>query len=62
MNTVLNPPLSNVQIELLQLYTNNISNDTLLEMKKVLAKFFLDKTRQAADVVWEQKEYSDDFF
>ena len=62
MNLQLKQPLSNVQIELLKLYTGNVSDDTLIEMKKTLAKFFLNKTRQEADMVWEQKQYSDAFF
>ena len=61
-NLQLKQPLSNVQIELLKLYTGNVSDDTLIEMKKTLAKFFLNKTRQEADMVWEQKQYSDAFF
>jgi cytochrome c peroxidase len=62
MNLNINPPLSNLHFELLKLYTHNISEETLLDVKKVLAKFFLDKTRQQADEVWEQKNYSDAFF
>ncbi|MFN8349382.1 MAG: hypothetical protein U0X91_30555 [Spirosomataceae bacterium] len=56
------PPLSNIQVELLKVYAANIPDETLLEMKKVLAKFFLDKARQQTDSIWEENNYSDDFF
>ena len=55
----LNPPLSNVQIELLKLYATGVSDDTLLELKKTLAQFFVDRMRKNADAVWEEKGYSD---
>lgn len=62
MLTNLQPPLSNVQTELLKLYSTNISDEMLLELKKVMAKFFLDKLRNQADQVWEEKKYTDEFF
>lgn len=62
MNLQLQPALSNIQVELLKLYESNVSDETLLEMKKVLAKFFLDKARLQADSVWEEKNYSDAYF
>ncbi len=57
--TVINPPLSNVQMELLKLYATDIEDATLLELKKTMAKFFLDKMRSSADKIWEEKGYSD---
>jgi hypothetical protein len=55
MLTNLKPPLSNVQMELLKLYSTGVSDETLLELKKVMAKFFLEKLRNQADQVWEEK-------
>jgi hypothetical protein len=55
----INPPLSNVQVELLKLYTTGVSDETLLELKKTIAKFFLDRLRKTANEVWEEKGYSD---
>lgn len=56
---VTNPPLSNVQVELLKLYSTGIADETLLELKRTMAKFFLDKMRNSADKIWEEKGYSD---
>jgi hypothetical protein len=55
----INPPLSNVQMELLKLYSTGIEDETLLELKRTIAKFFLDRMRNSADKIWEEKGYSD---
>ncbi|MDR6560474.1 MULTISPECIES: hypothetical protein [Arcicella] len=57
--STIKPPLSNVQLELLKLYATGVSDETLLELKRTMAKFFLDKVRQSADKIWEDKGYTD---
>ncbi|MFN8430284.1 MAG: hypothetical protein U0V04_09915 [Spirosomataceae bacterium] len=60
MSSVKNqPPFSNVQMELLKIYATGVSDETLLELKKTMAAFFLKRLRENADSVWEEKEYSD---
>jgi hypothetical protein len=54
------PPLSNVQAELLKLFSAEIPEIHLLELKKVMAKFLLDKARERADAVWDEKGYTDE--
>jgi hypothetical protein len=58
----LKPTLSNVQMELLKLYAIGVEEQTLLDLKKVMAKFFLQRLRQQADATWQEKAYSDEFF
>jgi hypothetical protein len=53
------PPLSNVQAELLKLFSVEIPEHYLVELKKVIAKFLLDKARDRADAIWDKKGYSD---
>jgi hypothetical protein len=48
-------PLSNVQIELLKLYSNNISDKYLFDIKLLMANYFAQKATEAMDVVWEEK-------
>lgn len=62
MLSELKPPLSNVQLELLKLYSVGIDDQTLNDLKKEMAQFFLKRLRQQADAVWVEKEYSDAFF
>ena len=53
------PLLSNVQIELLKLYSVNVSDDVLLELKKIISKFLMQKMREEADKVWGEKGYTE---
>ena len=52
--------LSNLQIELLQLYARNISEQDLLEIKKMLAQYFAQRAIDAADTVWDEHGWTDD--
>lgn len=52
--------LSNLQQELLKLYSNNIDEDDLLHIKKYLAKYFAEKAIKEADNIWDTKGYSND--
>ncbi len=51
-------PLSNVQLELLKLYSTNLSEKDILELKDVLAKFYAEKSIELADTIWKQKGYT----
>ncbi len=53
------PPLTNVQAELLKVFSRQIPEDDLLELRQVMAKFLLQKARQRADSVLERKGYDD---
>lgn len=59
-NLSIHPPLSNVQAELLKLFSAEIPENHLMELKKVMAKFLLDKARDKADAVWDEKGYTDE--
>ena len=59
-NFSVHPPLSNVQAELLKLFSIELPENNLLELKKVIAKFLLDKARDKADFIWDQKGYTDE--
>lgn len=53
-------PLSNIQLELLKLYANNVSEKDLLAIKRLLAKFFMQKAIAEADKVWDEKGYTNE--
>lgn len=58
--SVLNYPLSNVQIELLKLYNTNLSDKEILELKDVLANFYAEKAIAQADAIWDERGLSDE--
>ncbi|MDQ3064070.1 MAG: hypothetical protein M3R14_14595 [Acidobacteriota bacterium] len=47
--------LSNLQIELLKMYSNGVSEKNLHEIKLMLAKYFADNASDAMDEVWEER-------
>ena len=53
-------PLSNIQQELLKLYSFDISEDDLLHIKNYIARYFAFKAIGEADKVWDEKGYTDD--
>jgi len=58
MNKIQTSILSNVQQEILKLYTTELAENELNELKIQLANFFAKKVIQAADKIWDEKGYS----
>lgn len=54
-NPTIQQPFSNVQLELLNLYSRNISDEELQLIRDMLARFFADRASQAANKVWDEK-------
>jgi len=52
--------LSNVQMELIKLYSTDLKYDDLMEVKKILGNHFARKAINEADNIWDQKEMSAD--
>ena len=60
-NTIIkSQTLSNVQMELIKLYSTNLEYDDLMEVKKKLANHFAQKAINEADNIWDQKKMSAD--
>lgn len=54
------PSLSNVQLELLKLYSTNLSEKDMADLKDQLARFYAEKSIKLADEAWEKKGYTND--
>ena len=52
--------LSNLQQELLKLYSSDIEDADLLHIKRYLARYFAEKAINEADKIWDEKKYSND--
>ncbi len=59
-NLSIHPPLSNIQAELLKLFSADIPEKHLGELKNMIALFLLDKARDKADEAWNEKGYTDE--
>jgi len=46
--------LNNLQLELLKLYSRGLSDDALLEVKSILAKYFAERASDEMDKVWDE--------
>ena len=53
-------PLSNMQQELLKLYSSDVDEKDLLNIKHFLAKYFAAKAIGEADNIWEEKKYNNE--
>ncbi len=58
METTLKTPFSNVQLELLKLFSHNIPEDDLLEIKRYLIQYRAQKIMSWADRIWEEKKWT----
>lgn len=57
---VLDKPLSNLQLELLKLYSQNLSDEDLVAVQRMLARFFADRASDEMDRLWEDKGWSNE--
>ena len=53
-------PLSNLQQELLKLYSADVPEADLLHIKRYLAQYFALKAIGEADQVWDKKGYTNE--
>lgn len=58
MNIQPTPPLTNVQLELLKLFAMGVSEDEVREIRRILARFFMQKAVSEATQIWEDKGYT----
>ncbi len=52
-------PLTNLQLEILKIYSTDISEDELRELKKILAEHYAKKAVRAADDFYQKNNLTD---
>ncbi|CAH0998657.1 hypothetical protein LEM8419_00002 [Neolewinella maritima] len=57
---VLDKPLNNGQLELMKMFSHELSEADLLKLRRMLAAFFADRASDAMDELWENKSWSDE--
>jgi hypothetical protein len=55
-------PLSNLQLKLLQLFSQNVSDEELKAIQRLIVQYFAEKASEAADKDWEEKGYDEEAF
>jgi hypothetical protein len=53
------PSLTNVQLELLKVFSYQVSDEDLIELKDTLAQFFAEKAIQSANQAWDEQGWDD---
>ena len=56
----LSQPFTNVQLEILKLFSYNLDNQELEELKEVISAYFIKKALKSANKVWEEKGWTDE--
>lgn len=60
MEATLQTPLSNLQLELLTLFAENVSDEDLIAIRQLIAKYFAEKAIEAANKVWDEKGWTEE--
>ncbi len=47
-------------MELLKLYATNVSDEELRDIKRMLAKYFIERTIEEANKVWDERGYTNE--
>ena len=58
--SVINTPLTNIQIELLKLYSMEVSNEDLTAIQRLIARYFADKASDEMDRLWQENGWTND--
>lgn len=60
MTPSVQPPLTNLQAEMLKLFATNVPETDLVEIRNLIARYLLDKARDEADAIWDERGYTDE--
>lgn len=52
--------LTNLQLELLRVFSYDLEEEQLLEIKSLLANYFADKATAEMDKLWDQEGWTED--
>jgi len=55
-----NFPLSNAQLELLKLFSRDIDESDLKEIKRLIVRYLASKLSEQTNKVWEEKNWSNE--
>lgn len=52
--------LNPLQLEMLKLFSRKVDNNDLMEIKRMIVKYFAEKAIREADEVWEEKGWTNE--
>lgn len=51
-------PLTNLQLELLKLFSMDLSDEELLKIRRILARYFAERASDEMDKLWEENKWT----
>lgn len=51
--------LSNLQVELIKLFSYQLNDLQLIEIRDLLTKYFAEKATQEMDILWDERNWDD---
>lgn len=55
-----NSPLNSYQLEILKLFSRDLDDNDLIEIKRLIVKYLAQKITRMADEVWEEKKWTNE--
>lgn len=62
MNTSIQPPLTNLQMELLKLFSRQLPDKDLQAIRDLIAQYLLERSFELADEEWDKRGYTVESF
>lgn len=56
----INQPLTNLQLELIKLFSLNLSDEQLMGIKQTLSAYFAERAANEMDRLWDEKKWSNE--
>lgn len=53
-------PLSNVQLEILKVFSHNLTEEELKDFRETIARYFANRAIKSANEVWEEEGWTDE--
>ena len=60
MISIHDKPLTNLQLELLKMYSIELPEEQLLEIRDLLARYFADKASDEMDRLWNERGWTNE--
>ncbi|MEL7426659.1 MAG: hypothetical protein AAFN81_26940 [Bacteroidota bacterium] len=57
---IFDKPLTNLQLELIKLFSLDLSEEQLMEVKQMLSKYFAEKASDEMDKLWEKNGWDNE--
>lgn len=58
--SILDKPLTNLQLELIKLFSLDLSDEQLMEVRQLLAKYFAEKASDEMDRLWDENGWDNE--